>query len=143
MSNSRGRRGRTSLQSVVWDYFTDVSKTTGKCKSVGCLKDVTRNGGTSNLWAHLKVRHPILFFEAKEKEKRVSEIEGNDAGEHQNSGRPTSTEAAEEDECETQEIDRPPNPTMLPLSVEVAEDDLSEFQASPTPSTSSSTSSNM
>lgn len=110
MSNSRGRRGRTSSQSVVWDYFTDVSKTTGKCKSVGCLKDITRNGGTSNLWAHLKVRHPILFFEAKEKEKRASEIEDNDAGENQNCGRPTSTEAGEE-----------PNPTMLPLSVEVAE----------------------
>lgn len=40
-------------------------------KSVGCLKDIIQNGGTSNLHAHSKVWH--LNINAKKKQKRASE----------------------------------------------------------------------
>ncbi|XP_075222067.1 bedwarfed [Lycorma delicatula] len=51
-------RSNSKRKSVVWNYFTELSRNSGKCNF--CSKIIScKGGGTSNLSRHLRVKHGV------------------------------------------------------------------------------------
>ena len=65
-------------RSEIWNYFTISVSDEKKAVCYECHKDVAHGGdktnsfNTSNLWKHLKCRHPDKLRELKESEKEAS-----------------------------------------------------------------------
>lgn len=61
-------------RSLIWRYFTKVSKELAKCNI--CSKNLKTSGTTSNLSNHLKQKHSLIYKEYQsesEKQSRASE----------------------------------------------------------------------
>lgn len=65
-------------KSLVWEFFTKTDK---GVKCVQCKNIVATKGNTSNLYAHLKRRHPIQHSELQK--RKLVELRRNDSNDEQ------------------------------------------------------------
>ncbi len=62
-------------KSIIWDYFELASSDEGKATCVLCGSQLKRkHGNTTNMWTHLKARHPGTHTEADHKRKQVKKV---------------------------------------------------------------------